>query len=90
MEQAAATVESGARQAASTVQREASVARPSAAGTERSGGSWLRWLLPLIILLGLLWLAFNFLGGAGVAATAADAVDVGPPFLASGAQGGVS
>jgi len=66
--QAAQNVASGASDAASG-------ASAAAAGAAQSGGSWLRWLLPLIILAALLWLAFKFLGGGTVEETASDAGD---------------
>ena len=65
---AAQNVASGASQAASG-------ASAAAAGAAQSGGSWLRWLLPLIILLALLWFAFRFLGGSSVEETAQNAGD---------------
>ena len=64
-----------AEQVGSGVSQTSSDARAAAAGAAQSGGSWLRWLLPLVILLALLWFAFKFLGGSGVEETAENAGD---------------
>jgi hypothetical protein len=53
----------------------ASGASAAAAGAAQAGGSWLRWLLPLIILLALLWFAFSYFGGSSVEETASNAGD---------------
>lgn len=53
----------------------ASQAGSAAAGAAETGGSWLRWALPLLILLALIWLAFKFLGGSDVDEAVSDASD---------------
>ncbi|MEM8949048.1 MAG: DUF937 domain-containing protein [Pseudomonadota bacterium] len=65
---AAENVASGASQAASG-------ASAAAAGAAQSGGSWLRWLLPLLILAALLWFAFKFLAGGDMEQAASNAGD---------------
>jgi hypothetical protein len=45
---------------------EARTPAASAPAAEGSSGSWLRWAIPLVILLALIWFAFSFLGGGGV------------------------
>ena len=65
---AAQNVASGASQAASG-------ASAAAAGAAQSGGSWLRWFLPLLILAALAWFAYNYLAGGDVEQAASDAGD---------------
>ena len=65
---AAQNVASGASQAASD-------ASAAVVGATQSGGSWMRWLLPLVILLALIWVAFKFLGGGDMEQAASDAGD---------------
>lgn len=65
---AAQNVASGASQAASD-------ASAAVTGAAESGGSWMRWLLPLLILLALIWLAFKFLGGGDAEKAVSDAGD---------------
>lgn len=66
---AAENVASGASKAAS----DASAAVSGAAA--EGGGSVMRWLVPLIILLGLLWFAFQYLSGGDLEQAASDAGD---------------
>ncbi|MDH3662161.1 MAG: DUF937 domain-containing protein [Alphaproteobacteria bacterium] len=66
--EAAQNVASGASQAASD-------ASAAVTGAAESGGSWMRWLLPLLILLALIWLGFKFLGGGDVEEAVSDASD---------------
>lgn len=65
----AENVASGASKAAS----DASAAVSGAAS--EGGGSVMRWLIPLVILLGLLWFAFQYLSGGDVEQAASDAAD---------------
>lgn len=65
------TAESVSR-GASNVASQAGAAASDAAST---GGSWMRWALPLLILLALIWLAFKFLGGGDVEEAAKDVSD---------------
>ena len=64
-----------AGRAAESASQAVSDAGAAAAGAAKSGGSMMRWLLPLIILAALLWLAFKFLGGTDVEETANNAGD---------------
>ncbi|MGH1481011.1 MAG: DUF937 domain-containing protein [Geminicoccales bacterium] len=65
--QAASGASDAAGRAADSVSRGASnvasQAGAAASDTVEKGSSWMRWALPIIILLGLIWLAFKFLGG---------------------------
>lgn len=73
-QRAATATADTARQGGAAISRTASDASAAATGAAESGGSWLRWLLPLVILLALLWFAFKFLGGdADVDETVSDA-----------------
>ena len=76
---AAGAAATAAGQTAESVSRGASnvAAHAGAAASEAAstGGSWLRWALPLIVLLALVWLAFKFLGGSDVEEVAGDASD---------------
>ncbi|MEM7041307.1 MAG: DUF937 domain-containing protein [Pseudomonadota bacterium] len=71
--QGAEAASRAAQNVASTASDAASSASAAATGAAQSGGSWLRWLLPLIILLALLWFAFKFLGGSETVENAGDA-----------------
>lgn len=53
----------------------ASQAGSAAAGAAEAGGSWMRWAIPLVILLALIWLAFKFLGGGDAEKAMSDATD---------------
>ncbi len=68
-----------AGRAASSVARgasdAASQAGAAASGAAAAGGSWLRWALPFLILLGIIWLAFKFLSGGSVDETVSDVSD---------------
>ena len=70
--EAAGRAASSVAQGASNVASQAGAAASDAAS---AGGSWLRWALPLLILLALIWLAFKFLGGGSVEETVSDATD---------------
>ncbi|MGI9499811.1 MAG: DUF937 domain-containing protein [Geminicoccaceae bacterium] len=75
-DQGAEAVGKAAQNVASSASQAASDASAAVSGAAQSGGSWRRWLLPLIILLALLWLAFKFLGGgADVEEAVSDAKD---------------
>ncbi|MGI9488937.1 MAG: DUF937 domain-containing protein [Geminicoccaceae bacterium] len=73
--QAAEAAGRAAQDVASGASQAASGASAAAAGAAQSGGSWLRWLLPLLILLALLWFAFKFLAGGDMEQAVSDASD---------------
>ena len=68
-----------AARAARTIARAAANAAPEAdpavSNMAAKGGVWLRWGLPLVILLVLIWLAFSFLGGGGEEEVVSDAAE---------------
>ncbi len=62
-------VADAAARAARTIARAAANAAPeadlAASDVAAKGVPWLRWALPLVILLLLIWLGYSFLGGSG-------------------------
>lgn len=67
---AAATAAGPAAERSSHVAPQASSA---ASSTAASRGAWLRWAVPLVILLALIWLAYTFLAGGDIEETASAA-----------------